>query len=75
MATNVPDNLREMWREIYILFDVNYRMENTPEAWGKYWDQVKQMDEKYKDLHLVEICMIIADMISDRMKTADAGRK
>ena len=35
--TNVPDDVRQAWKELYILFDTNYNMDGSEEAWIEYW--------------------------------------
>lgn len=67
--TNVPQELRDMWADLYRLFDINYLMPNTPEAWNKFWEQAMQLKIKHKDPpHFIEIVITISDMISDRMR-------
>ena len=61
--TNVPNNIREMWKDIYCLFDVNYNMQNTPEAWKSFWDQAAKIQEKYDEPHLLGLIVIVSDMI------------
>ena len=68
--TNVPDNLREMWADIYRLFDSNYLMQHTEEAWNHFWNQAVKIYEKYKGAmpRVMELLAIVGDMIGDRMK-------
>ena len=72
--TNVPDNLREMWADIYRLFDSNYLMQNTEEAWNQFWNQAVKIYEKYKEVmpRVMELLAIVGDMIGDRMKEKSA---
>ena len=67
--TNVPDNLREMWADIYRLFDINYKMENNETAWTKFWNQATAIGNKYgNNKRLIEMVTIVSEMIEDRMK-------
>jgi len=67
--TNVPNEIREMWAEIYRLFDRNYLMPNTEDAWNKFWEQAMDIHKKYpKQYHLFKMLTVVGDMISDRMK-------
>ena len=45
--TNVPQIIRDLWTDLYKLFDRNYLLPNTEEAWGKFWEEARQIDEKY----------------------------
>ena len=72
--TNVPDNLREMWADIYKLFDLNYKMENTSQAWNKYWDQVEQLLKKHNRYpYVMDLARIVSEMIEYRMKAETNG--
>lgn len=66
--TNVPDALREVWKEVYILFDTHYQMPNTAEAWDGFWLEAKAIMDRHKDLHLLELILAVAEMISDKMR-------
>lgn len=66
--TNVPTNIREMWTELYKLFDRYYQIPNTPEAWTEFWKAAQALSNKYNNKRLTEGCCVVADCISDRMK-------
>ena len=66
--TNLPDALREMWKDVYVLYDTHYKMGNTVEAWDEYWNCVKSLTEKYADFHLWDLILVVTDMISDKMR-------
>lgn len=67
--TNVPDTIREMWADLYRLFDSHYLMPNTPDAWNAYWDKAKDIYEKYgKNERVIDFTALIGDMIADKMK-------
>ena len=67
--TNVPDTIREMWADLYRLFDSSYLMPNTPDAWNAYWDKAKDIYEKYdKSTRVLDFIALISKMIEDKMK-------
>lgn len=67
--TNVPDKLRDMWTDLYKLFDIHYKMENTTEAWAVFLDRAKQVWEKHdRNPRLMSMINIVIDMIGDRIK-------
>lgn len=55
--TNVPDRIREAWKDIYVLFDTHYSMDcSSPEAWNQYWAKACEIWNKYReDLDLAYI--------------------
>lgn len=61
--TNVPQDIRDMWADVYRLFDMNYNIPNTAEAWKKFWDQAAEIQEKHNNPHLLGLIMIVSDMI------------
>lgn len=71
--TNVPQRIRDLWTDMYVLFDRNYLMPNTREAWDSFWKQAGAVGEKYKGCpYLAKMFDIVILMIEDRMK-AEAG--
>ena len=45
--TNVPDDVREIWTDLYKLFDLNFNMNvSSAEDWTKYWNQGSAIWEK-----------------------------
>ena len=68
--TNVPQNLRDLWKDIYILFDKNYLMKNDKESWDSFWQQAEQITEKYgKSKYLFKMFDLVSFMIDQRMIT------
>lgn len=65
--TNVPNDIREMWADVYRLFDVNYNMTNDAESWKKFWDQAEQLNKKHNNYYLMALVMIVSDMIEGHM--------
>ena len=69
--TNAPNDLREMWADAYRLFDINYKMPNTDEAWKRFWEQAQSLLNKTSDENnrfLFRMINMVAEMIEDRMK-------
>ena len=74
--TNVPENIRQCWKELYILFDTNYNMDGSEEAWIQYWKQAKAIVMKYGDeIPLLQICEAIANMIHAFVNKRKTGNK
>ena len=70
--TNVPTEIRDLWSDVYKLFDINYKMPNTEMAWNKFWEQAKQINKKHGSCkRIVDMISLVADMISDRMVAED----
>ena len=66
--TNVPDELREVWKEIYILFDTHYKMPNTAEAWDGFWKEAEKIINKHDGMQLLELVIAVSELIADRMR-------
>ena len=67
--TNVPETLREMWKDIYVLFDSHYLMKNTIAAWDEYWDKAKAITEKYGySDELIDLILCVTAFISQKMR-------
>ena len=67
--TNVPTEIREMWSDLYKLFDINYLIPNTAEAWLRFWEQAKSLEQKHKGItRFVEMVVIVSEMIEDKFK-------
>ena len=72
--TNVPNNLREMWSDVYRLFDSNYLMQNSDEAWRSFWLQAVSLYEKYnKPKQLVSMIIVVSELIEER-QLAEKGK-
>ena len=71
--TNVPQRIRDFWTDMYVLFDRNYLMPNTREAWDSFWKQATEVGKKYEGCpYLVKMFDLVSLMIEDRMK-AEVG--
>ena len=67
--TNVPQNIREMWTDLYKLFDMNYLMEGTDDDWKRFYLKGKELFEKYgQNPRFMDGVMFVSDMISDRLR-------
>lgn len=66
--TNVPTDIREMWADAYRLFDVNYNMGNTPEAWQQFWSQAQQVGSKYNNAMFSKLVIMVSEMIEEQFK-------
>lgn len=66
--TNVPDELREVWKEIYVLFDTHYQMPNTAESWDGFWKEAEEIMNKHDDMNLLELILAVSEMIADKMR-------
>ena len=66
--TNVPQDIRDLWKEMYCLFDRNYLMPNIKEAWDKYWAEVEEIRKKYSSYSfLFSMIDLVTLMIETRM--------
>lgn len=74
--TNVPDNVREAWKDLYILFDENYNMDGSQEAWEAYWNQASQLIIKHGDnVPMLKILEAIANMLEAFCNYRKTGNK
>lgn len=63
--TNVPDDIREMWKEIYVLFDRHYPMDvSKNESWESYWADAHKILAKYEYVgSLIDLLSAEAEVI------------
>jgi len=67
--TNVPANVREMWTDLYKLFDCHYLMRNTEAEWKQFWDDARRIIVAHESLPLVtDFAVLTADFIGEQMK-------
>lgn len=67
--TNVPTEIREMWTDLYKLFDGYFLMENTDSNWEGFWTTVRDMAEKHgRNDRFLEACCLVSDCIADRFR-------
>ena len=66
--TNVPQNLRDLWKDIYVLFDKNYLMKNDKKSWDSFWKQATEIGNKYDGCpYLFKMFDLVSFMIEQRM--------
>lgn len=67
--TNVPQKIRDMWTDLYKLFDVHYTMDGTQAAWENFWNDAKDLYAKHNgNERLNDGITLVADWIADRLK-------
>ena len=66
--TNVPQEIRDAWADVYRLFDMNYGMDGSKQAWTTYWEQANKLIQKYGGIPLLETCESVAHMIETFVK-------
>jgi len=67
--TNVPENIREAWADVYRLFDVSYNMDGSTEAWIRFWDVGNKLIQKYgNDIPVMELLEGTAHALEDITK-------
>ena len=67
--TNVPENIRSAWADVYKLFDANYNMDGSNASWIMYWHQAVKLIDKYgEDISLMEILEAVSSMLAEIIK-------
>ena len=67
--TNVPQEIRTIWTDLYKLFDLHWKMDGSAEAWKAYWDDANKIwNGSNKNERVLEAVNLIADTIGDRFK-------
>ena len=71
--TNVPDRVRNLWKELYILFDKHYLMDvSNQENWDRFWEEGVEIVKRYNEIPgIIDMLSVISTMIS----TMAAGRE
>lgn len=73
--TNVPTEIREIWTDLYKLFDKHFLMPNEDDAWISFWDDARVIYEKgHKNEKLYTGLVAISDYLGDRMKAEANGQ-
>ena len=74
--TNVPERIREAWKEVYVLFDRSYLMEGSEDDWKQYWDSATGLVKKYgNDIPLLEILEATANALQHSVELRKNGGK
>ena len=71
--TNVPKEIRDMWTDVYVLFDTHYLMQNTPEAWSEYWERCAELHVKW--CNHSETIITMMSMVSELLENVVKGRQ
>lgn len=67
--TNVPNDIREMWSDVYVLFDTHYLMPNTTEAWSEYWERCADLCIKYyKRKDVIIMMSMVSELLENVVK-------
>lgn len=63
--TNVPEDIRAIWTDLYKLFDVHYRMDiHSINDWNAYWADAQKIWEKSgRDKAVLSLLSDTADFI------------
>ena len=64
--TNVPDKIRDMWKDVYILFDSHFLMDTSDQnVWNAFWAEATKINEKYLDIPcVIDLLTTVSEMIS-----------
>ena len=67
--TNVPQTIRDMWTDLYKVFDKHYKLKNTEADWNSFWKDAFAIAEKYgKPEKLVSAIFLVGEVIEERVK-------
>lgn len=68
--TNVPTDLREVWTDLYKLFDKHFLMNlDDQDDWNKYWADATSIVEKWHYMPcLIDFVSTIAEFIVKMQK-------
>ena len=64
-STNVPDEVRAIWTDVYKLFDQHFKMDTgSPEAWDSFWNDVSALWKKHgKKDAVASLLNSVADLL------------
>lgn len=63
--TNVPDRIREFWKDIYILFDKHFLMDvSDQESWVSFWEDGNKIIQKYWEIPSIDLLSAVSELIS-----------
>lgn len=69
--TNVPQDVRNMWTDLYKLFDRHYCMDGSDEAWIAFHTEAKELWEKYdSNSRFIYGVIFVSDWIADRLRAS-----
>ena len=63
--TNVPDRIREMWKDVYVLFDKHFLMDcSNQDSWKAFWADASELVSKYQDVDsFIELIGVISELL------------
>ena len=69
--SKLPEDRREIFKEVYNFYEQNWDMPDTDEAWQKLALQLGPLAEKHGNTHLIRnLLMACYETISDEIKDA-----
>ena len=72
--TNVPQEIRDLWTDAYVLFDSHYMMEDTQDNWeGLAKDFALLYIKHHYNERFADFYDILCRMIVDRMEVQKNG--
>ena len=73
--TNVPDDVRAMWKDVYILFDTHYLMDVDDQAtWESFWKKASEIYEKYSYIDsLINLLSCVSELLVKEAARRKAG--
>ena len=71
--TNVPDNIRAFWKEVYVLFDTYFRMDvKDADTWNKFWADAEKIYHLHEDIPGCELLIhSVAELICNLAERDD----
>ena len=73
--TNVPEPIRNAWKDLYILFDRHYSMDGSEEQWEKYWLEAMELIKKHDGIPLLDLIEATAKQIEAFVKQRNEQNK
>ena len=63
--TNVPNEIRVIWTDLYKLFDKHFAMDiHSQEGWDAYWKDAIALVEKYKQYDcIIDFVSFVSEFI------------
>lgn len=67
--TNVPQDIRDIWTEMYKVFDRHYLLKDSQEGWESYWREAQSIWVAHGMNERISSGFgLLADVIGDRIK-------
>ncbi len=72
--TNVPKEIRDIWTDLYKLFDRHFLITGSDEEWDDFWNEAIELHGRSgNNEHLYEMIVAISDYLGDRIKQQRAN--